>query len=213
MRPGSLPSRLLAVALLVLLLVAAGAAAVPAWRVFERNREAIAQQRDHAERFARLAAELEALRRHVAELEQGRQLGRYTLDQGSPALAAASLQERLKQAVTDNGGKLTTTQVLPPVTAGRLRRITVNARMAVTVEALQRILYEMESGVPSLVVDNLVVLARSRRARRGSDDAAPVLDVRFDLSGFMSLQDAGDAARAGAPAAPGGTGFEPGARA
>jgi general secretion pathway protein M len=178
--------RILAV---LLLLVAVGAVVrlvvLPIWTTFAQNRDAIAQTEDNIARYSRLSTQVEALRSIVDELEQADNLDRYVISQESEPLAAAALQDRIKSAVTNSGGTLTSTQVLPTVADQGFKRVIVNVRMAVSVDALQRVLYELENNLPYLLTDDIVILSRGARKRRRKATAVDALDVRFNLYGFM----------------------------
>jgi len=187
-------SRALAVALLLVVggLLVRGVA-LPLWDTYARNEREIEQLRDHIFRFERVAASLDRLKRRVAEVEKARAGNRQTLPESSPTFAAAALQDRVKSVVTESGGKLTSTQVLPPVQEGAFTRVTIAVRMSVANPVLQRVLYDLESGVPYLFVDKLMVIvrrtrrARSVRRRRAPPPppVTPSLDVRFNLSGYL----------------------------
>jgi len=176
--------------LAVLLLLVAVAAVVrlvvlPIWTTFAQNRDAIAQTEDNIARYSRLSTQVEALRSIVDELEQADNLDRYVISQESEPLAAAALQDRIKSMVTNSGGTLTSTQVLPTVADQGFKRVIVNVRMAVSVDALQRVLYGLENNLPYLLTDDIVILSRGARKRRRKATAVDALDVRFNLYGFM----------------------------
>ena len=90
-----------------------------------------------------------------------------------------------RAVVTGSGGSLTSTQVLSTVAEHGLRRITINVRMAVSTGALQRVLYELESNLPYLMTDDIIILSRGAQRRRQVPSGLDLLDVRFNLSGFM----------------------------
>lgn len=183
--------RILALVLLLLLLaVAVRALIVPLWITFVDNRDAIAQAEDSIVRYSRLSARVDALRTAVSELQESDDLDRFVLAQDSEPIAAAALQERVKAAVTESGGSLTSTQVLSAQAEQGFKRITVNVRMAVSMEALQRVLYELETNIPYLLADDITILSRGGvKRRRANRPAVDLLDVRFNLYGFM--RDAG----------------------
>lgn len=178
--------RILAV---LLLLLAVGATVrlmvLPIWTTFADNRDAIAQTEDNIARYSRLSTRVEALRSIVDELEQADNLDRYVFSQESEPLAAAALQDRIKSVVTNSGGTLTSTQVLPTVAEQGFKRVIVNVRMAVSVDALQRVLYGLENNLPYLLTDDVVILSRGAGKRRRKATAVDALDVRFNLYGFM----------------------------
>jgi general secretion pathway protein M len=185
--------RILAVLLLlVCVAVVVRVLVVPIWSTYVGNRDAIAQIEDSIARYSHLSAQVDALRSAVGELQRSDDLARFVLAQESEPLAAAALQERVKSVVTSSAGTLTSTQVLPTKPEQGFKRIIVNVRMAVSMDALQRVLYELENDLPYLLVDDIVILSRAARKRRRSTQAVDLLDVRFSLYGYM--RDAGEPA-------------------
>ena len=188
--------------LLAVLAVVATLGVWPAWSAYRDDRASIADVRDNLERFGRLADSVEQLKRQRETLREDRTVDQMLLNEATSTLAAATLRERLKRIVQASGGRLTSTQALAAETLEGFDRVGVNVRMSVKIGALQRVLYDLEAGLPVLLVDNLVVLTRpvrrSRRTRRRHRAAEPVpspapsealLDVRFRLIGFMSNPD------------------------
>ena len=62
--------------------------------------------------------------------------------------------------------------------------LVLDARAALDTRGLRDVLYELESGAPMLMVENLTVIARRAQRRRTRTVTRP-LDVRFRLVGFM----------------------------
>lgn len=178
--------RVLAVLLLLLVvLLVVRVVLVPIWSTYVGNRDVIAQYQDDIARYSRLSTQLAALQAAVGKIQQADDLARFVLPQKSEPLAAAALQERVKSVVTRSGGALTSTQVLPTELEQGFKRIIVNVRMAVSTDALQRVLYELESGLPYFITDDIVILARTARKRRRAVTPVDALDVRFNLNGYM----------------------------
>jgi hypothetical protein len=50
---------------------------------------------------------------------------------------------------------------------------------------LQRILYDLEAGSPFLFLDNVDIRTRQAPAVRGHTEDESLLEVRFDLYGYM----------------------------
>ena len=178
--------RILAVLLLLLAVAAVMRALVlPIWTSYLSNSDAIAQSEDNIARYSRLSTQIGALQSAMGELEQADNLDRYVLVQESEPLAAAALQARMKSVVTSSGGTLTSTQVLPTETEQGFKRVIINVRMAVSTDALQRVLYELENNLPYLLTDDIVILSRGARKRRRTTQGVDLLDVRFNLYGYM----------------------------
>ncbi|NCF27493.1 MAG: general secretion pathway protein [Gammaproteobacteria bacterium] len=178
--------RILAVLLLVLVvLLAVRLILVPVWATYAGNRDAIAQYQDDIARYSRLSSQVAELQSAVGELQASDDLVRFVLPQESEPLAAAALQARVKSVVTDSGGTLTSTQVLPTEPEQGFKRIIVNVRMAGSTDALQRVLFELENGLPYLIADDIVILSRAGGKRRRAAVPVDRLDVRFNLNGYM----------------------------
>lgn len=179
-------SRLFALGLFGLAVVFfASVLVVPLWSTYEQNKQEIEQQRQSLLRFKRLAADRSALEQELHALEARGDMQRYLLQGGSGTLAAAALQERVKEIVARSDGRLISTQMLPPAPENSFDRVTISVRMQVYTEGLQRVLYDLEKGSPLLSVDELTVLSRRIGGRQRRFLAQPNLDVRFSLSGFI----------------------------
>jgi general secretion pathway protein M len=178
--------RVLAVLLLLLsVLLAVRVILVPIWSTYVGNRDAVARYEDDIAHYSRLSSQVGTLQSAVDELRQLDDLARFVLPQESEPLAAAALQERVKAVVTSSGGTLTSTQVLPTESHQGFKRIIVNVRMGVSMDALQQVLHELESGLPYLIADDIVILSRTARKRRRPVTPVDHLDVRFNLNGYM----------------------------
>jgi general secretion pathway protein M len=178
--------RVLAVLLLVVaVLLAVRLILMPIWATYADNHDAIAQYQDDIARYSGLSSQVAELQSAVGELQQSDDLVRFVLPQESEPLAAAALQARVKSVVTDSGGTLTSTQVLPTAPAQGFKRIIVNVRMAGSTDVLQRVLFELENGLPYLIADDIVILSRGRGKRRRKAEPIDRLDVRFNLNGYM----------------------------
>ncbi len=176
--------------LLAVIVVVARVLIVPMWNIYSDNRDAIVQMEDSIARYARISAQVGSLRQAMEDLAEADELTRYVLAQESESIAAAALQERVKSIVTTSGGALTSTQVLPAVAEQGFKRVIVNVRMAVSIDALQRVLYELENGLPYLLASDMIILSRNVRKRGRTGQSVDLLDVRFNLSGYM--RDAGE---------------------
>lgn len=161
----------------------------PLWGGYDTNRREIAHDRENIARFSRLAADREPLRKQVGAMERRAEIKRYLLEEGSPSLAAAALQSRVKGLVAEKGGRLMSTNVLPAISDGPFQRIAINVRLSVSHIEMQAILYELERTTPYVRVDNLRVLAPRHGTRliqsRGQAGSSGEMDVRFNLSGYL----------------------------
>ncbi|MGH8559029.1 MAG: type II secretion system protein GspM [Methylococcales bacterium] len=105
----------------------------------------------------------------------------------TPALASADLQQLIKKAVLDAGGRLISTQVIPETEEEHLIKISVMVRIMGDTMALRNVLYEIETAQPMLLVENLVIRSNPGRRDRKTRKLLPSneLNVNFNVSGYM----------------------------
>ena len=103
--------------------------------------------------------------------------------------AAAGMSERLSQMISvqaEDSCQIVSRQPVRPRVQERFERVTVNVRMRCGIEDLKKVLYALETGVPMVVADEVTVIKpRSRRSRNREPEAGQLLDIRFNLSGYL----------------------------
>lgn len=111
------------------------------------------------------------------------------LGDGSFAIAANELRQRLVGLIEAADGKLVTVGTDPPVTADDEsgRRVVVQAVAELSNDGLQQVLYELESAAPFVFVETLLV---NRVVPRGSGEAeetqtSPLLSVDLRAAGYF----------------------------
>ena len=102
-------------------------------------------------------------------------------------IAGAGLQSRLAELIGRNGGRVKALLVLPPSQGAKANLVSVNVVANVSLEGLREILYDIETSIPILFVDNIAISVgedrRDKKANRG-----PVrVDVTMLVSGYRSL--------------------------
>ena len=189
MRRGSLVSRMLALALLVALVFGAvRLIALPVADAYQQAAQSIAQSQTLLQRYQALAAERPQLEEQVAAQREATVTSAAYLEGESDALAGAALQDQVRTIIARAGGELNSTQILPVAPAGpdnSVRRASLKLQLTVDIEGLQQLLYELETAEPYLFVDDLII--RERRLRRLRDGAGEelMLDVSFEISGYL----------------------------
>jgi general secretion pathway protein M len=191
LRRGSLASRALALALLGLLLLAGYAFVVaPVIAAYRDTGQAIQEAGELLQRYRALAGERLQLSEQLAELEErAAQAGGY-LEGSTDALAAVELQDRVRRIIEHAGGQLQSTQILPASAidaTAAVRRAALRIQLAIAIKGLQSVLYELESGQPYLFVNELTVRQRRTRRRTNVPEEEPVLDVTFEVFGYVRV--------------------------
>ena len=203
LRPGSLLSRSLALALLLAALLGAyQLVLLPVLAAWRQTESEIEQAQTLLARYRALAEQRAQLAERVRAQEEAAETVAGYLTGPSDALAAAALQDRVKSVIERAEGELRSTQILPAQaveTGVSARRTAVRIQFGVSVEGLQEVLYELETGEPYLFVDDLSIRERRVRRRRNAPETEAVLDVSVEISGYVRLESAPSAARAATP--------------
>ena len=193
LQPGSLLSRTLAIALLLVALLAGVRLVVePLLGAFREAAAGIAEDEALLQRYRVLAEQRPALARRLEQQQELAASAAGYLQGPSDALAAAQLQDRVKTVIEGAGGELRSTQILPaqPIEGNAaIRRAALRVQFAVTIDGLSATLYELETGQPYLLIDQLSVREqRVRRRRRDEPEPETSLDVTLELSGYLQAE-------------------------
>jgi hypothetical protein len=161
---------------------------MPAWNAYQMQAEQIANAREQLNRFQGLAAQLPALKDEAAYLRNQNLFTDYLIDASNDALAAAAVQQRLKDVIAkDENGRLLSTRVLKSTADGPFDRVIINARLQIPLEGLQALLHELETSQPYLFFQDASVLYRPpRRGRRGTSrqQTPDGLETRLTIFGL-----------------------------
>lgn len=190
--PTGAQGRLLALAILLIpfaLLFRFGV--LPVWDAYQSGGNRIAQAREQLDRYQRLGSQVEMWRKYEQRLRDAGQFAPYLIDAPNAALAAASVQQRLKEVAGAHDGRILSTRVIKSSDQdGPFERITVGARLQLTLEGLQSLVHELETGQPYLFFDNISVMSRPARRgrRRARKEPSSLLETRLTLFGLRRSQ-------------------------
>ena len=177
--------RLLALGILLVALAAlVGALVVPVLLLHRHYDRAIEDLGDKLTRYRRVAAQAPELRTAL-DAVRTRDGRKFYLRNTATNLAAAELQELVKAAIENNGGRITTSQNTTARDDGRFKQVGVNVQFFATTPALQKILAAIETQQPYLVVDNIAV--RPLNAFRGfkpGPGQEPEINVQMDVAAY-----------------------------
>ena len=189
LQPGSLLSRTLAVVLLGIALLGAYRLVIaPLVTAYRDGQSRIEQAKELLQRYEALAEQRSLLADRLAEEQERAASAAGYLTGPSDALAAAELQDRVKSVVEGAGGELRSTQILPAEELEAdlgFRRTTLRVHFVVTIDGLEETLYELETGQPYLIIDEVTVRQERARRRRSEPQAQPMLDVSLELFGYV----------------------------
>jgi general secretion pathway protein M len=98
-------------------------------------------------------------------------------------IAGAALQQRVVGAVTEAGGNVLSTQVDLQGSETKQGYVSLSANLEIGQSNLQQLLYDLETGMPFLFIDQLVVQMVETAGRMDSATETPRMRVQIDVSG------------------------------
>jgi general secretion pathway protein M len=106
------------------------------------------------------------------------------------ALALAEMQQKIKDAVAASDGNLMSTQALEQQQVEGLTKILVRVRFAGRVETLKKVLYELETAQPYMLVENLQITSvrGMRNPRTRLIEPVDKVNVMMDVVSFMQAK-------------------------
>lgn len=143
--------------------------------------------RDQLGRFTRVAEMREVYETRLGDLQSNRSDQNLFLEERDFNEAAAAMSERLGLAVdarADNSCQIVSRQPVRPRVQERYEKVTVNVRMRCGIDDVMSILHWLESSVPLIIVEEMTIV-KPRVRRRGSEQDSGLLDVRFNMSGYL----------------------------
>ena len=180
-------SRALAVALLLALLALLAVLVYVPWqRAHLHYDTAIEDRLDRTSRYLRVAGQRKNVEANIASIAK-RDAGRYYLKASSPALAAAEVQQMAQAIIEANELKVESTQIATHKDDGPRRKVAVDFQLRGKLPALQKALYELETALPYLYVDNLVIRSSVARVFLPVPGVEPDVLVQFELYAFARL--------------------------
>ena len=141
-------------------------------------------------RFQRVAEQRGDYENLLQELQSRRSDDNLFLEGSDFNEAAAGMSEMLNQMISvqaDDSCQIVSRQPVRPRVQERYEKVTVNVRMRCGIDDLRKILYSLETGVPMIIADEITVIKPRSRRRRPNDSSpdSAMLDVRFNMSGYL----------------------------
>lgn len=181
---GGKRDRSLAQAILVAAVVLVVAAiALPVWMLHRHYDSAGEDLADKLARYQRIAATRGQVQQAL-DTVRAKEPRRFYLKAVTAPLAGAEVQDLAKALIESNGGKVITAQAGVPREEGRYRQVSVNLQFTANMVSLRRILNAMETGLPYLFVDNVVIRSQVPATFKPAPGGEPEMFVQFDVIGY-----------------------------
>jgi general secretion pathway protein M len=158
----------------------------------ELNERAEGLQQAEA-RFAALIALKPKVEQELQGVRDGEQQSDYFLQQENVSLASSELTSMLKQTINlhadhSESCQVSSNQNMRVRVQERFQRVTIKVRMRCELDDLSKVFYNLEGETPYVFIDNVSIYRQISRRRRGRETVQQrVLDVRFDLSGYIRI--------------------------
>jgi general secretion pathway protein M len=170
--------------LVLILIVAVFVPAVGKWMELREEKDQLAIK---LRQYERILAGKDAVVKNMSAVKEAIQEQNYFNSQTTEALASAEVQEVIKKAIVDAGGKLSSTQALPVKSKDKFSLLTVSVRMTGNSEVLRSVLYRLETSTPLIIIDQLDIRpmrgVRNRRTRQ--IEQTNDLNINFQAVSFM----------------------------
>ncbi len=142
-------------------------------------------------RYQRVAEQRDEYEKILQDLLERKSDESLFLEGGDFNEAAAGMSERLSQMIglqAEGSCQIVSRQPVRPRVEERFEKVTVNVRMRCGIEDLQKVLHALETGVPMVIADEVTIIkprSRRRRSRNQEPETGQLLDVRFNMSGYL----------------------------
>ena len=156
----------------------------PLWQRWTERTEAEARSTRLLAAFTQTINSLPLLEAQLKKLQQDEQSNAGLVTGNSSSLAGAALQAEIKRIVESKGGQIRSTQQLTPTQDHGLEKVSTRFDFVASLDALPNMIYEIESHVPYLFIDNMDIHAPEDGRPEIYAANNPVLTVRWDVSGY-----------------------------
>jgi len=150
--------------------------------------EEIGGLREQLGRFQTVAARREALQAQLVKVRGAQKDADLFLAESGFDEAAAAMSGRVGELVrsqADDSCQIVSRQPVRSKVEERFQKTTVNVRMRCDADDFLQILFQMETGTPLMLVDELNIIRPRVVRRSASAPAQGALDIRFNVSGYL----------------------------
>lgn len=179
-------SRILAVGLLILALYGLMfEIAAPVIKAREAAYRDVERLRELAAEYEKRRPNIPALKQRLAGLRDTRASQDLYLTGKNATLVGARLQSRIKSLTEAAGGRLVSTQTFQRQEKDQVSQVAVRVQMTSSIGVIRQVFHSLEGGHPFLRIDNVTIRAPRTAYKRGRQQQADLLMVRYDVIGYL----------------------------
>jgi len=157
--------------------------ALATWYPYHRYDRELTDRQEKVDRFRRIAGTRAEVAKQLESMRE-KDPRKFFLRSGAAALSVAEAQEIVRGIVESSGGRLITMQALPSKEEGRYRQVSAQVQLSANIFALRKILNSVETHVPYLFIESLMVKTTVPGNFRPGPGAEPEMFVTFDVHGY-----------------------------
>lgn len=178
--------RFLAIAMLIVAGLLSYILVLQPWSDFRgAQSESVEDLRFQLLRYQQLADRQEEFETALKRAESRNGGTQYYLAQAKPALASAELEQYLERILRSGNAQIISTQAVSNAGDGIAPSVAVKVRMRADLMTLVSLMHRIETGSPSLFIDNLAISRRGGGQPSNPETTQALLDVQFDMVGFL----------------------------
>lgn len=137
-------------------------------------------------KYKNIVANTKSLKQEIEHLKKANINEEKFLQKATNSLAAAELQQKIKLIIESSKGKLLSSQPIDSYEDELYPKITIRVRLHGNINALQKILYQFESGELQVFIDKITVKKISKNNRKNRTNN--MLDARLDVSAYLFIK-------------------------
>lgn len=185
-------SRIFAVTILiVMVLVGISVTVAPLVSRYEQDRQTVRTSARQIAQFQALIKNGPAIRKQLEDLKGQNGQTLQLLEGDSDAIVGAKLQDRVRRAIADARGSQRSAQMLPPREIANQVQTGVKVVATVSTSELLDLLNNLETGTPTILLDNVSIRTNVRSSRLGNASTGstdPELTLGFTAYGFAKRE-------------------------
>jgi general secretion pathway protein M len=149
-----------------------------------RDRDTISISRDLLARYQRLQMDMPAIQAQLDELRKRKETSRYFLTSASPALAAAELQNTLRELVSRSGSTMKSSKSARTLTENGFDSVGVDLELTASTPELAAFLRSVAQAEPIILIERLLAQVPETGTPPLAIDGQPAISVSLRLVSY-----------------------------
>ena len=105
----------------------------------------------------------------------------------TPAVAAAAIQNEIRQSIEEHGGQIVSAQVRRIADLDRSHRVPVAFTFVGDINTVKKVLHDVDRKTPYLLVDQLSIQQRRQAPGSDAEEGNPRLNVTLEVGGHVQV--------------------------